>query len=53
MSPRFESLGSSISSSDEGGTKFTGACDCGTWFKSVTVKKKEVTCVNCKVTKTI
>ena len=53
MSPRFESIGSSISSSDEGGSKYTGACECGNWFKSVTVKKKEVACVKCKAIKTV
>ena len=52
MSPRFESIGSSISSTD-GGTKYTGACECGTWFKSVTVKKKEVACDKCKAIKTV
>ena len=52
MSPRFESIGSSISSVDSG-TKYTGACECGTWFKSVAVKKKEVTCLKCKAVKAV
>lgn len=53
MSPKFESIGYTSSSDESGGTKFTGACDCGTWFKSVAVKKNEVTCAKCKVTKTV
>lgn len=53
MSPRFESIGSSISSSDEGGQRYTGACECGTWFKSVAVKKNEVACGKCKAVKTV
>ena len=52
MSPRFESIGSSISS-DDGGIRYTGACECGNWFKSVTVKKKEVACIKCKAVKTV
>ena len=53
MSPKFESIGNTFSSEGSSGTQFTGACDCGTWFKSVAVKKNEVTCAKCKVTRTV
>ena len=35
------------------GVTYTGACDCGNWFKAASVKGKEVTCSKCKLTKTV